>query len=114
MPMEPDRWNQMTRPAYCALFGDGEYTGGANKFMRSPQASDSDWYFSGRAAGTQGFRHNQRTNVVFCDGAAVSKKDVFIEIASAKSREQLKRYNIEHPKSPVGFLSADNSAYRPR
>jgi prepilin-type N-terminal cleavage/methylation domain-containing protein/prepilin-type processing-associated H-X9-DG protein len=114
MPPEPDRWNQMRRPAYCALFGDGEYNGGANKFMRSPLPSDSDWNFSSRQAGTQGFRHNQQTNVVFCDGAAVSKKDVFIEIASVKYKDILKRYNQENPKSPVGFLSADNAAYKPR
>jgi prepilin-type N-terminal cleavage/methylation domain-containing protein/prepilin-type processing-associated H-X9-DG protein len=112
-PSQPDRFNQMRRPAYCALFGDGEYIGGANKFMRSPQPSDSDWNFSSRHAGTQGFRHNRQTNVVFCDGAAVSKKDVFIEIQSSKYRDMMRRYNQDNPRSPIGFLSADNSSYRP-
>jgi prepilin-type N-terminal cleavage/methylation domain-containing protein len=77
----PDRWNQMRRPAYCILFGDGEYvnddTSGPNKYMRSPLPSDSDGYFVGRWAGTQGFRHNQSTNLIRCDGAVSSGRKVF-------------------------------------
>lgn len=114
MPAQPDRWNQIRRPSYCVLFGDGEYINGANKFMRSPQASDSDWNFTTRWAGTQGFRHLLQTNVVFCDGSAVGKKEVFIELALSKQKDFIKRHNQENPKSPIGFLSADNSAYRPQ
>jgi prepilin-type N-terminal cleavage/methylation domain-containing protein/prepilin-type processing-associated H-X9-DG protein len=111
---EPDRWNQMRRPAYCALFGDGEYTEGANKFMRSPLPSDSDGDFSGRQAGTQGFRHNRRTNVVFCDGAVDTRKDWYLEGLSSRQKAIVEKYNRNNPKSPVGFLSADNSAYNPQ
>jgi prepilin-type N-terminal cleavage/methylation domain-containing protein/prepilin-type processing-associated H-X9-DG protein len=115
---EPDRWNQMRRPAYCALFGDGEYvigdTSSANKFMRSPRPSDSDWTFSGRQAGTQGFRHNRETNVVFCDGAVDTRKDWYLEGLSSRQKAIVEKYNRNNPKSPVGFLSADNSAYNPQ
>jgi prepilin-type N-terminal cleavage/methylation domain-containing protein/prepilin-type processing-associated H-X9-DG protein len=118
MPPEPDRWNQMRRPAYCALFGDDQYVSGdissANKFMRSPLASDSDWNFSGRQAGTQGFRHNQRTNVVFCDGAVDTREEWHLEGLLSRTKKNIEKYNQNNPKSPVGFLSADNSAYNPR
>jgi prepilin-type N-terminal cleavage/methylation domain-containing protein/prepilin-type processing-associated H-X9-DG protein len=118
MPPEPDRWNQMRRPAYCTMFGDGEYVNGdtssANKYMRSPLVSDSDWNFSGRQAGTQGFRHNQRTNVVFCDGAVNTRKDWYLEGLPSRTKANIEKYNQNNPKSPVGFLSADNSAYRPQ
>ena len=111
---EPDRWNQMRRPAYCALFGDGEYNNGANKYMRSPRASDSDWNFVGRWAGTQGFRHNQSTNLIRCDGAVSSSREVFTGSDADGSREILEQYNQQNSRSPIGFLSADNSAYNPQ
>ena len=50
----------------AAIFGDGEYKGGANKFMRAPFDSPGDDSFNGRYAGTQGFRHLTTTNVAFC------------------------------------------------
>lgn len=111
---EPDRWNQMRRPAYCALFGDGEYINGANKFMRSPLASDSDWNFVGRWAGTQGYRHHRATNAVRCDGSILSQKEIFSGPEANGSSETIEEYNRQNPQSPVGFLSADNSAYNPR
>jgi prepilin-type N-terminal cleavage/methylation domain-containing protein len=111
---EPDRWNQMRRPAYCALFGDGEYINGANKFMRSPLASDSDGNFSGRWAGTQGFRHHRATNVVRCDGSIISQEEFFSGSNTDGSSETIEEYNQQNPQSPVGFLSADNSAYNPQ
>lgn len=111
---EPDRWNQMRRPAYCALFGDGEYINGANKFMRSPLASDSDWNFSGRWAGTQGYRHHRATNVVRCDGSIISQKEFFSGSDADGSSETIAEYNRQNPQCPIGFLSADNIAYNPR
>ncbi len=83
---------QVKTPASTAMFGDGEYASGANKFMRSPNPGELDAGFSGRSAGTQGFRHNGRTNVVFVDG-------------HVESREPL----IEG--QTTGFLSADNELY---
>jgi prepilin-type N-terminal cleavage/methylation domain-containing protein len=114
MPPEPDRWNQLRRPAYCALFGDGEYINGADKFMRSPQPSDSDWNFSSRWAGTQGYRHHQNTNVIWCDGKAESRSECFTGTNSDGSKQILDDYNRQNPQYPIGFLSADNSAYRPQ
>ena len=43
--------------AKTALFGDGQYSGGADKFMRAPYPNPGDANFSGRYSGTQGFRH---------------------------------------------------------
>ncbi|NLE28424.1 MAG: prepilin-type N-terminal cleavage/methylation domain-containing protein [Phycisphaerae bacterium] len=66
------RIGQVQNPGQCALFGDGEYRGGANKFMRSPWPGTLDAGFSGRSGGTQGYRHLKRTNVAFADGHVVS------------------------------------------
>jgi len=90
------------RPSEVALFGDGGYFGGTDKFMRAPlkdnPLTDGDSVgSSARAAGTQAFRHRKRTNVVFCDGHADSLKDRF----------------ASNPliSSDTGFLSADNRRY---
>ena len=64
----PARVSQIVKPAETALFGDGQWTSGADKFMRSPLPSPSDSNLSARHAGTQGFRHRKRTNVAFADG----------------------------------------------
>jgi prepilin-type N-terminal cleavage/methylation domain-containing protein/prepilin-type processing-associated H-X9-DG protein len=97
----PARINQVERPANCAIFGDGEYWAGANKFMRAPWKSEDDT-FSYRAAGTQGYRHLGKTNVVWCDGSAYSVGYRFTET-----------YQPEKKKIVLGtgFLSPDNSAY---
>src|SRR5689334_11310548 len=65
---QPAKLKQIERPTRTAIFGDGEYKGGANKFMRAPFDSPGDDSFNGRWAGTQGFRHFATTNVAFCDG----------------------------------------------
>lgn len=98
----PRRASAVRRPADCALFGDGEYGAGANKFMRAPFPNAGDANFKDRSAGTQGFRHRRRSNVVYCDGHARSVRE---------------RYSVTSDTTPVaagcGFLSADNSAYDP-
>jgi len=104
----PAKVTQVKKPSLCALFGDGEYADGANKFMRSPWKSEYDT-FSFRTAGTQGYRHNGKTNVAWCDGHVSSQKQLHIETVSW-GKEQLERYN-ETAKNKIGFLSADNSAY---
>lgn len=69
----PARTGEIRRPGETALFGDGEYAAGANKFMRSPWLSPRDTGFgSGRYAGTQGFRHLETTDVAFVDGHATA------------------------------------------
>jgi prepilin-type processing-associated H-X9-DG protein/prepilin-type N-terminal cleavage/methylation domain-containing protein len=96
----PVRVARVKRPAACALFGDGEYLGGANKFMRSPFPAPGDVGFTARTAGTQGFRHRGRTNVAFCDGHAEMLGERFTNTSDASPLGKT-----------TGFLSADNSRY---
>ncbi len=93
-------------PSRCAIFGDGEYRDGADKFMRAPFSSyrgkpAPDAGFWGRTAGTQGYRHRRRTNVAFCDGSAESLSKRFT--------------NTDEDPADIapgtGFLSPDNSLY---
>jgi prepilin-type N-terminal cleavage/methylation domain-containing protein/prepilin-type processing-associated H-X9-DG protein len=94
--------SQIKRSGACAVFGDGQWAEGANKFMRSPLAGKLDADFFGRSAGTQGYRHLSKTNVAFCDGSARSMADCFTEAHASE------RANIAEG---TGFLSPDNSAY---
>jgi len=92
---------EVRRPYECALFGDGQWSEGANKYMRSPFTGNDASFSSGRIAGTQGYRHLKRTNVAFCDGHAGS---------------WIKRYTLEDTYGDkvapaTGFLSANNSLY---
>ena len=93
----PARMNQVRKPSETALFGDGEWKNGANKFMRAPIANPLDPH-SVVSAGTQGFRHRGMTNIAFCDGHAESLKD---------------RYTLNNPNvtPETGFISADSSLY---
>ena len=96
---------QVRRPSEVALFGDGGYYGGTDKYMRAPlrdnpiTTGDSVGTAT-RAAGTQAFRHRGRTNVLFCDGHADSLKDIFTNTSPAT-----------FIGAGTGFLSADNRAY---
>ena len=99
----PARTQELGHPQSTALFGDGQYGGGADKFMRAPFASTYDRAFSGRSAGTQGFRHMGRTNVLFADQHAESLSDRFTTTYS---------YDQPNIAPGTGFLSADNSMYQ--
>ncbi len=105
----PVKIYEVRRPAECALFGDGEQSGGANKFMRAPWPWDGDGNNSVKASGTQGYRHAGATNVAWCDGHAGSQKQLYTETVPAE-KEKIERYN-ETAKSKIGFLSPDNRAY---
>ena len=98
----PVKVSSVRKPATTALFGDGQYGGGANKYMRSPFLSPVESFYA-RYAGTQGFRHLGKTNVAYCDGHA---------------EPQGQRYTTTYQPTRVapgtGFLSADNSAYDPQ
>ena len=100
----PARVTQVKRPAETLLFGDGQWSLGANKYMRSPRRSpteDAATYGDGsaaRAAGTQGFRHRGATNAAFCDGHAEAL------------RQRYDAGNM-HVAAGTGFLSEDNSRY---
>ena len=99
---EPAALAEVRQPAHTALFGDGRYGGGANKFMRAPWDNPADAGFSGRFAGTQGYCHLGRTNVAFCDGHA-----------EAWSQRYTDTYPTQQPNiaAGTGFLSPDNSVY---
>ena len=96
----PAKTSNALHPARTVIFGDGQYSGGADKFMRAPFPNPGDAVFDGRNSGTQGFRHRNRTNASFCDGHAESLRD---------------RYTTNSERSVVapgtGFLSADNTVY---
>lgn len=105
----PARDGQVLDPANTALFGDAQGITGPNKFMRCPlipqpgEGGDASLSFGNslRAAGTQGFRHDNKTNVAWADAHADTLPT--------------------HPTPPsplkpllaptTGFLSSDNSAY---
>lgn len=100
---KPAMISDIRDPANCALFGDGEYEGGANKFMRAPKSDiaggGDGWGKSMRRAGTQGFRHRGKTNVAFADGHAESLPDCYA-------------FGEPGEVSPdCGFISPDNSLY---
>ena len=96
------RASEVRKPDKCALFGDGQWADGANKFMRSPFSGKLDEGFFGRYAGTQGYRHLGKTNVAWCDGSVGWVRDCFTETHPAEKK------NIA---PGTGFLSPDNSAY---
>ena len=98
---QPAKAAAVKQPVATALFGDGEYAAGANKFMRAPWPSPGEKTFTGRWAGTQGFRHHKRSNTGFCDGHAEPWRDRFTE----------NKDRAASVAEGTGFLSADNSLY---
>jgi prepilin-type processing-associated H-X9-DG protein/prepilin-type N-terminal cleavage/methylation domain-containing protein len=105
----PARTVNVKNPSSNALFGDGQYYDGANKFMRSPWTHDGDG-FSFRSTGTQGYRHSNKTNVAWCDGHVSSQKELYTDTFD-KEKEKIENYNLANPNDTVGFLSPDNSVY---
>ena len=94
---------QIRQPDRCAVFGDGEYASGANKFMRSPLPGALDMDAGLTIAGTQGFRHlgkRRATNVAFADGSA---RSITLRCTNTVARGSVAK--------GCGFLSADNSMY---
>jgi prepilin-type N-terminal cleavage/methylation domain-containing protein/prepilin-type processing-associated H-X9-DG protein len=85
--------------ARTAVFGDGEYISGANKFMRSPLRGALDKSFSARSSGSQGFRHMGATNFAAADGSVQDCGTPVAKVGTQVCSEN------------TGFLSADNSAY---
>lgn len=92
--------DQIQNPSQCALFGDGEYGGGANKYMRSPELGALDTDISANSAGTQCLRHGGKTNVAFCDGHVEVLNVVYTKNGKALTGE-----------GETGYLSPDNSLY---
>lgn len=108
-PQATARTTDVRHPDQTAIFGDGEYSNGANKFMRAPQSNPRDADFNGRYAGVQGFRHLGATNVAFCDGHVTAQKDLYTD-SDPTDQTVLDKYN-ETADVKIGFLSADNSSY---
>lgn len=100
---DPARLAEVRSPTTCAMFGDGEYADGANKFMRAPldDVENGGDRFAFRHTGTQGFRHAGRTHVVFVDGHTAA-----LDTAYAGP------HGVARNVAPgTGFLSADNRLY---
>lgn len=104
----PAKTVNVKRPAECIIYGDGQFYRGVNKYMRSPFKSKYD-SFSFRAAGTQGFRHNGKTNIAWCDGHISSQDEYYTETIPGE-KAKLDKYNMENDIK-IGFISPDNSAY---
>ena len=100
----PARFFDLQDPSEVALFGDGGYAGGPNKFMRAPKASREYDYSATnlREAGTQAFRHRGHTNVAFCDGHV---EGIIRPYTSAGNAGW-----VSGP-ARTGFLSPDNAKY---
>lgn len=99
---------QIRRTSTTALFGEGGWRGGANKFMRAPgNAVEND--LQTIHAGTQSFRHQGCTNVCYLDGHVGG---VCTCHESPHSTEALLDGVTGFPEN--GFLAADDSPYDPR
>jgi prepilin-type processing-associated H-X9-DG protein len=106
---QPARGSAARHPARTVIFGDGQYSAGADKFMRAPwpdennggDSSDADGL---RSAGTQGFRHSGLSNAAFCDGHAES-------LSACYTNYEEDPYNPAAVAPGTGFLSVSNSLY---
>jgi len=98
---QPAKTSAVHRPTKTVLFGDGQYSAGADKFMRAPWPNPGDASFSGRWSGTQGFRHQNRSNVASCDGHAESLAACYTNNADGAA-------NVA---PGTGFLSSSNAMY---
>jgi prepilin-type N-terminal cleavage/methylation domain-containing protein/prepilin-type processing-associated H-X9-DG protein len=100
---QPAKNSDVHHPTKTVLFGDGEWgsPAAANKYMRAPFPNPGDANFTGRYAGTQGFRHDGCSNAAFCDGHAESLSACFTNTSDGSA-------NVA---PDTGFLSADNSFY---
>ncbi len=98
----PARNSDVMHPSKTVLFGDGQYSSGADKYMRAPYPNPGDvGFYIGRWSGTQGFRHNKRSNASYGDGHAASLLTCYTNNADGAK--------LVAPGT--GFLSPDNSAY---
>lgn len=96
------------RPSDTALFGEGGWRGGANRFMRAPGGTvegDLPTVY----AGGQAFRHLGSTNVCWLDGHVAS---VGVPCAGVHAAPPLTQGTLGFPHN--GFLAEDDSAYDPR
>jgi prepilin-type N-terminal cleavage/methylation domain-containing protein len=104
--------HQVRRPSACAMFGLGEYSAGANKFMRAPlhnQLSTLTLPPGVIYAGGQAYsRYNGETFIAYADGHIGSHNRPEEGVNATPARLEIMGY----PRN--GFLSHDNAAYQPR
>jgi prepilin-type processing-associated H-X9-DG protein len=100
----PIRSQDVALPAHTVIFGDGQFSDGADKFMRAPFPNPGDANFTGRYGGTQGFRHRLRSNTAFCDSHVESLLNCYTQNSDGAA-------NVA---PGTGFLSPDNSLYDPQ
>lgn len=108
--VQPAKASAARHPAKTVVFGDGQYSGGADKFMRAPwpdpaNGGDDSSMDDLRSGGTQGFRHSRFSNAAFCDGHAESLSACYTNCESDP-------YDSSPIAAGTGFLSASNSLYR--
>ena len=96
------------RVSQCAMFGDGGWKGGANKFMRAPENSE-ELPLSVIYSGGQAFRHRASTNLVFIDGHVAAANTPCK--GSSATRTNLSQM-MDFPHN--GFLSENDRMYDPR
>lgn len=97
---------QCRRTGTTALFGEGGYRLGANKFMRSPVQE-----MELSCGGAQAFRHGGRTNVGYIDGHVAS----FGDPRRGRHFDALPPHLSDLLAFPDnGFLSDGDEAYDPR
>lgn len=92
-------------PSAVAVFGDGGWRGGANKFMRAPLAAECDHAMA--CAGTQAFRH-------WGGCTCAAHLDGHVQVRNEPRRgphmtDQLARWVTDFPRN--GFLSESDGAY---
>lgn len=97
-----------SRASRCAMFGDGGWKSGANKFMRAPANSENaPW--SVIYSGGQAFRHGHSTNIAFIDGHVGASER---PRKGRHATDALLQQSMDFPRN--GFLSDDDAAYDPR
>jgi prepilin-type processing-associated H-X9-DG protein len=98
------RMGEIADPGWTAVFGDGAFGGGANKFMRSPFQGDrdSDIGRAAHGAGAQSFLHAGASNAALADGHARS-----FRTAHRETYPEAEPFLADR----AGFLSAGNGLY---
>lgn len=97
-----------SRGAQCAMFGEGGWKNGANKFMRAPLNSEGA-SLGVIYGGGQAFRHRGCTNVGYVDGhVGPANRGHSGPLATPALLTDVMAYPAN------GFLSEDDSAYNPR
>jgi len=98
---DPAKSGDVLHASKTVVFGDGQYSGGADKFMRAPWPNPGDDGFYGRWTGTQGFRHRNLSNASFCDGHTEAMRNCYTNNSDG----------ADYVVAGTGFLSPINSVY---